>query len=472
MNAPAQTALTRAPFDRKEAERFLMDALSRALEERAIAVVRFPAPRAPADAPLRALRRDTAMSWRPPEGPELSAHGAAATLTLSGEARFADFETRSSALFAEVARFTHPDAPDAAPRLFGGFSFAVGGAEAAPWEDFGDGRFFLARWTYERPSPSSRPTLTYAADLRDGWAGKLSLAKAELGAIWDALVQPPSETPPPRVARVAHLSEDAWRRQIDAITEAIREGAFEKVVAARRTEVRTDRDLDAWAVLRGLGARYPETWRFGLRFGRSTFLAATPERLFVKRGRLVETDALAGSIAASEVDAEARLLASAKDQREHRPVVEHLQARLGPLCAQLDAPPAPELRRMPNILHLHTPLRGHLRAEVHAADLAAALHPTPAVGGVPSEAAVRWIADNEAHPRGWYAGPVGWLDADGDADFAVALRCGVIRGANAWAWAGGGIVEGSEPDAEWRESALKLRPFTHALGVDGEGDAE
>ncbi|MEQ8457490.1 MAG: isochorismate synthase [Sandaracinaceae bacterium] len=463
MNAPAQTALSPAPFDRKEAERFLMDALGRALEQRTVAVVRFPAPRAPADAMLRALRRDTAIAWRPPEGPELSAHGAAATLSLRGDDRFEDLKRESAALFAELQRVTHPDAPLAAPRLFGGFSFAVGGASQLPWRGFGDGRFFLARWTYER---GASPTLTYAADLRDGWAGRLSLARAELGAVWDALVSPAPETPPPSVVRVDHLSPERWRAQIDAITDAIARGEFEKVVAARRTEVRTDRDLDAWAILRGLGARYPETWRFGLRFGQSTFLAATPERLFVKRGRLVETDALAGSIAANGEDAEARLLASAKDQREHRPVVEHLQARLGPLCTQLDAPDAPQLRRMPNILHLHTQLRGHLRAEVHAADLASALHPTPAVGGVPAEAAVQWIAAQEAHPRGWYAGPVGWLDADGDADFAVALRCGVIQGANAWAWAGGGIVEGSEPDAEWQESALKLRPFTHALGVE------
>ncbi|MBZ0122182.1 MAG: chorismate-binding protein, partial [Sandaracinaceae bacterium] len=170
-----------------------------------------------------------------------------------------------------------------------------------------------------------------------------------------------------------------------------------------------------------------------------------------------------GSIHADAEDAEARLRASAKDLEEHRFVVRHLLERLAPLCASVEMPATPAIKRLPNVLHLHTPVRAVLHEGVHACALVEALHPTPAVCGTPSTAASAWIAENEPG-RGWYGGVVGWIDASGDAELIVALRCGVVRGASAWLWAGGGIVEGSEPEAEWIETQSKLRPVLEALG--------
>lgn len=463
MNAPIVTARTRAPFDRDAAERFLSSALLAAAADRVIAIVRFPAPRAPLEALAGALRKGTAMSWRAPDGTAIVAQGSCITIALEGDDRFGALERARLRLFGAARRTTHPDAPDAAPRLFGGWAFATGGASDEPWDGFGDGRFFLPRWTYERHGHGA--TLTAAVDLRDGWTGRFALARAELGSVWDALRRVPHVSPPPDVVGVAHLDIDRYADEVRAITEAIARGEVSKIVAARRADVTADRDLDPWSILRTLSARYPDTWRFGVRFGAGTLVAATPERLFVKRGRIIEADALAGSIAAGLEDAEARLHASEKDLREHRPVVEHLLRRLRPLCEHLDDPGPPVIRRLPNVLHLHTAIRGRLRDRIDATTLVQTLHPTPAVGGVPGEEATRWIAAHEAHPRGWYCGPVGWIDADGDAEMAVALRCGVVRGASAWLWAGGGIVEGSEPDAEYRESALKLRPLLNAIGA-------
>lgn len=467
MTAPLPAA-ARAPttFDRRDAARFLGEALERAAEARVLAVVRFPAPRAPIDAPLRALRKGTSVAWSPPTGSAIGAHGAAARIDVAGPDRFAQLGRAAEALFGAVRRWTHDAVDEAPPRLFGGWAFAEGGADEPPWEGFSDGAFVLPRWTYEREG--ARATLTAAVDLRDGWTGRLPLLRAELDALWASLVRAgraAADEPRSAITRVEHLERARWDAQIRAITEALARGEAHKIVAARRTAVRAERDLDPWAVLRALARAYPETWRFGLRLGAGTFLAATPERLFVKRGRTVEADALAGSVASDDPNPEATLRASDKDHREHTPVVAHLTERLQPLCSHLEAPGAPEVRVLPNVLHLHTPVRGTLRPGVHAAQIAAALHPTPAVGGVPREVATRWIGETEAHPRGWYTGPVGWIDADGDAELTVALRCGVVRGASAWLWAGGGIVEGSEPAAEWRESAVKLRPLLEALGA-------
>lgn len=463
MSAPLVTAPTRAPFDRAAADAFLTRCLGEAAAQRTIAIVRFPAPRAPLEALPAALRKGTAMSWRATDGTSMVAMGACATVILAGPDRFAALERARRDLFCAARRSTHPDCPDAAPRLLGGWAFAEGGANDPPWSGFGDGRFFLPRWTHELGAQGA--TLTAAVDLRDGWTGRIRLARAELETVWEALRRAPLEPRPPRVIGVSHLDEDQYAKGIRAITDAIARGELEKVVAARRAAVHTDRDLDPWSILRRLGARYPGTWRFGVRFGSGTLLAATPECLFKKRGRTVHADALAGSIDAGSTDAEARLIRSEKDLCEHRPVVEHLLHRLGPLCESLDAPGAPRIRRLPNVLHLHTAVRGTLREGVDATSLVEALHPTPAVGGVPTREATRWIAAHEPEARGWYCGPIGWIDADGDAEITVALRCGVIRGASAWLWAGGGIVTGSEPRAEWDESALKLRPLLDAIGA-------
>jgi isochorismate synthase len=446
------------------AEAFVRAALEEARAARALAVVRIPAPRASLDTPLRVLRKCTSVSWRPPEGPALAAVGRAAELELSGPDRFGALAA-SDAVFARMLRRTHPDAPEAAPRLFGGWAFAAGGAEVAPWEGFGDGRFVLPRWTYEHLS-GGRAVLTLAVDMADGWAGRIRVVGEELASLLTALSAPPRAEPaPPTILRVDRPSRASWDALVRGITSAVSSGALTKAVASRRVEVRAERDVDPWAVLRRLSGRYPSTYRFGLRFGGGSFVGATPERLFEKRGRSVITDALAGSISVDAPDAERRLSASAKDQREHRPVVDHLLARLGPLAEAVEVPSEPVVRRLPNVLHLQTSVRATLRPGVHAADVAAALHPTPAVGGVPAAAAAAHIAASEAHARGWYCGPVGWIDADGNAELVVALRCGVLRGASAWLYAGGGIVEGSEPDAEWEETELKLRPLLEALGA-------
>jgi isochorismate synthase EntC len=158
-------------------------------------------------------------------------------------------------------------------------------------------------------------------------------------------------------------------------------------------------------------------------------------------------------------------LTSAKDAAEHACVVRALQSRLAPFCASLEVPSAPSVRSLATLLHLRTPLEGKLARATHVLELVEALHPSPAVGGEPRGAAVEWLRASEPVPRGWYAGPVGWFDAQGDGEFAVAIRSGRLEGERAWAYAGAGLVAGSTPASEYAETALKQRGFLSALGV-------
>jgi isochorismate synthase EntC len=144
-------------------------------------------------------------------------------------------------------------------------------------------------------------------------------------------------------------------------------------------------------------------------------------------------------------------------------VVRHLVERLRPLCSRLDWAAEPRVLELPHVLHLETAVAGELRERRHVLELVERLHPSPAVAGYPVEAALRWLAAHEEAPRGWYAGPVGWCDEAGDGDFRVALRAMLVTPERAYLYAGAGVVEGSDPDAELRETDLKLEPARSAL---------
>jgi isochorismate synthase len=214
----------------------------------------------------------------------------------------------------------------------------------------------------------------------------------------------------------------------------------------------------------------PESTIFAFRRSGRTFIGATPERLVRTTGRRFETAALAGTIRrganAEEDDAlAAQLLTSDKDREEQRIVVAAIRDLLAPVAATLEVEPGPKVMRLRYAQHLVTNLSGTLPDGHGLLSLAALLHPTPAVGGEPREAALSLIAEHEGFDRGWYAGPVGWLGADGDGELCVALRCGIIERTRATLFAGCGIVADSDAAAEWEESRIKLRSVTSALGI-------
>jgi isochorismate synthase len=252
----------------------------------------------------------------------------------------------------------------------------------------------------------------------------------------------------------------------------VREGLLKKVVLARGVKVRAT-GFDAADTLRRLRADYPTCTLFAIVRGDRCFLGATPERLVRVRGGEVNAMALAGSAPRGETEEEDRrfgamLLAGPKDRLEHAVVVEVLREALTTVCTSVSVAEAPTLLRFRNVQHLHTPIVARLRGRSTVLDLVRLLHPTPAVGGVPREKALQWIGRHEGLDRGWYAGPVGWIDRAGEGEFAVAIRSALVRRDEATLFAGCGIVGDSDPDQEYAESGLKLRPMLSALAVPPE----
>lgn len=411
-------------------------------------VVTVPAPVAPPDALLRAFPHEASILWHPPEGPACAGLGVAAALPPDADA-VADYFTR--------AEHVSPIA-GAVPRVFGGASFAPGAAAEPPWESFGDGFLLLPRWTYQ---VDDRGWLSLALS---GNGGQWDELLGVFDAIWDSLERPLGVIPSPVSARRLGESDlEGWRARVEAIRSAIVSGPFQKVVAARHSVVELETETASLDVLKRLEQRFPGCTRFALWQGDAVFLGATPELLISRRGASVRSEALAGSTAHGD---EARMMASHKEREEHQLVVRAVLEALEPFCETLRSAPEPSVRELPNVLHMQTPVEGRLREPTHVLDLVGSLHPTPAVGGVPTRDAIEWINSREDVARGWYSAPVGWTDANGDGEFFVALRSGLLRDGKAWVYAGAGIMADSDPDAEYAETELKMQALLGALHGD------
>ncbi len=399
---------------------------------------------------------------------------------------------RASVLFRELA-----GEDDVPLRLFGGLAFdpgANGAAASTDWDEFGAGSFVLPRLGYAAGADAAhlyavvdpaageaarewRRRLRRLAEELDpaGGSGGGANGKGNLGELPEAVQA--SNGLPEILLGSDRPAASEWLRRVDELRREVRFGRLEKVVAARAVELDLDRPfgIDDLARIAGrLRQAMPTCTRFAFLRGGSIFFGATPELLVRRRGRRIETQALAGSIASDPSperrrELERRLLASAKDRLEHDVVVRYLVERLDRSCGAVVPPAAPGVRVLPNLMHLETPIRAALPETVeppHVLRLVRALHPTPAVAGRPTAPALAAIRRTEDRDRGWYAGPVGWFDGSGDGEFSVALRSCLATGRRGLLYSGNGIVADSDPARELAETNLKLDAILGAWGQE------
>ncbi len=359
---------------------------------------------------------------------------------------------------ALVDRPSGGDLPGLRPRLLGGFRFNASAPLHAPWEAFGAGWLVLPRVLFLSTGESNALILAPSAESH------------EVAALVER-AQRPSGAPATPALRVEQpMDRERWLNSVAAIASEVRAGLYEKAVLASTQTLVGDAPISIGRALARLRADYADCHLFTMTSGDSTFLGASPELLVsLTRGR-VHALGLAGSTrrgADPEEDERlgAELLASAKNRIEHETVVRAIRERLEPVTEDLLAPNQPQLRRLRNIQHLSTEITGRVRSGVDVLDLVERLHPTPAVCGWPADRAREVIARHELFDRGWYAGPVGWMDGAGDGEFAVGLRSAVVQGARTWLFAGNGIMGDSVPQSEFDEVQLKFRPVGEALGA-------
>ena len=340
-------------------------------------------------------------------------------------------------------------------KFYGGLSFD--GSDH--WESFGAGRFVIPRVEL------TGNTLTLAVmDAED-----IERARTDLGQI-RCEAEPFDEQLPPPVASSYSPTFDGWQSRIDEALSLIRSEVPEKIVLSRQTKLSFTKPLNPIALTSRLKATTHDCFVFCFDFGQgNAFVGATPEQLFHRKGRLLQSEVVAGTRMRGETPTEdeklaIELLTSDKDQREHDIVRKSIRQKLHKFVDHLEVDDQASILRLAQKQHLQSNVRGELKTGVDDGMLLDRLHPTPAVGGYPTDNALPEIARIEPFNRGWYAAPIGWIGSE-SSQFVVGIRSGLVAGKALSLYSGAGIVRGSEPDQEWQEVENKIRDFISVLGT-------
>jgi salicylate biosynthesis isochorismate synthase/menaquinone-specific isochorismate synthase len=395
------------------------------------------------------------------EGASVAALGCVRRLEASGHRRFADVAAQWRAL-AGGAEADAPDGPPGAGLVaVGGFAFASDGGSAHHWNGFPPASLTVPEVSLARRGADVRVTVSALAapdDVPEDLARRLQARVAGLRSAELPLLDP---APSGRFRIDSVAPPEHYEAAVARAVERIRAGDFEKIVLAREVAVHAPADHDAAAVFGVLRAAFRSCYVFCAGIGDAAFVAASPELLVRREGLRASTVALAGSTRRSADPAVddhlgEQLMRSEKDREEQAIVARRIMRTLRPHAVWVTAPEEPAIIKVANIQHLATPIRAQLTAPQSVLELAGLLHPTPAVGGEPHGAAVPRIPAFEGLDRGWYAGAVGWTDANEDGELCVALRCALLRGREARLYAGVGVVRDSDPAAELAETEVKL----------------
>jgi menaquinone-specific isochorismate synthase len=356
---------------------------------------------------------------------------------------------------------------DRRARYHGGLRFDPTREPDAGWAPFAAYRFVLPR--FELHASGGEATLICNLVLPQD-AGNQAEILEQIELLSFSQGGPAGVLPEP-VSRWDLPDREGWDRNVERALAAFSEGWLGKVVLARRTELGFEREIDAALLAESLKEATPGCFHFYVEPEEGVaFVGASPERLFRREGRVIQSEAVAGTRprGASEADDDELrddLLGSRKDKAEHHHVKIGIGEALEPLCDELVVEGGVSEMKTASRRHLVSRVRGVLRESVWDAEVLRALHPTPAVGGYPKEGALAEIRASEPFDRGWYAGPIGWIGADA-AEFAVGIRSGLLRGDRLALFSGAGIVEGSVPETEWAEIEQKIGDFTGMFGFD------
>ena len=409
------------------------------------------------------LASDRWFCWEQPDREfALAGLGVAHEAASRGEGRFDDIareclRTGRDAVLDEPAGLP----AGAGPVWVGGFAFDPGGGASSTWSSFSPGSMSLPELSLCRGGGETFLTLNAIVGPGEDAAVRSAALAARLSGLRSDPLPLLDPHPTSRTEIRSARPPGEFERAVDAATTRIGVGEMSKVVLAREVVVTGASAHEPAALFGAMREQFPACFCFCCGTPEAAFLGASPELLVRRSGASVSTVALAGSTRRSSDPAVddhlgEQLLRSDKDRREQRIVAERIVRALRPHAVWVESAPEPEIVKVANIQHLATPVIAQLAEPRSAVELAGLLHPTPAVGGEPWPRAAGAIVELEQMDRGWYAGPIGWMDATEDGEFCVALRSALLRDREAHLYAGVGVVAGSDPAAELAETEVKL----------------
>lgn len=359
--------------------------------------------------------------------------------------------------------------PFVEPILFGGFSFDPLNKTESIWNKFPESYFAVPTFQLVIKNDTAYVSIHLITKKEDTFEAFEALRKERDKLIHAAQVSEPLVYKKPEVVGREELKKESYLSSIDKVTSLIKAQQAEKVVIARVLRLDFNERLSASSALYQVSKEQPESFLFGLESEEQFFFGATPERLVKVESRLALSTCLAGSTprgktVEKDIELGKELLNDRKNRSEHQYVVDMISNVFSAHCSGQIIPKKPKLMKVRDIQHLYTPVEGELKQDSSLIDLVRDLHPTPALGGEPKQAALSLIRQYEPMNRGFYAAPIGWIDAKGNGEFAVGIRSALLDKKEAFLYAGGGIVEDSTPESEYAETWVKFRPMLRALG--------
>ena len=379
--------------------------------------------------------------------------------------RFEDIDSQWKKLCASIVNEEH----ELQPILFGGFSFDPLNQIESEWDSFPSAYFAVP--SFQLVIRDDRVFISIHLITKDP---NSQIAFDQLRTQRDDLIHAAqvNELKPYAKPVVSHLTERFKETYLDAVshvTRLIEAKEAQKVVIARSLALQFIEEVSSPSAMYHVSKEQPESFVFGLELEEQLFFGATPERLVKVENQKALSTCLAGSIKRGQTATEDQqlgneLLQDAKNREEHQYVVDMISQVFEEYCEEVKVPKYPKLMKIRDIQHLYTPVEGTLKKGQGLLQLVQDLHPTPALGGEPRNDAMAIIRMVEQMNRGYYAAPIGWIDANGNGEFAVAIRSALLNKDQAYLYAGGGIVGTSDPTSEYAETLVKFRPMLRTLG--------
>jgi menaquinone-specific isochorismate synthase len=357
-------------------------------------------------------------------------------------------------------------------RYFGGFSFNSENGHDPYWQNFGNNAFFLPLFEIIRKGKTYLFAMNFDAQNSDDFSGlisKIEMIEDDIPELTDQM--------PYLIDHTHFPDKTGWDTMLAQALMEIEKQDFEKIVLARKTKLQFEDKINGFNILHNLKKLNPDSTHFCIQPDYDTlYIGGTPELLYRRQNENIFSVAIAGTRKRSQdgiedKNLEEELLNSEKDIREHRIVIDNVRDILTGLCSEIVTINPISVLKLARVQHLYTSFEGRLKSNQTDIDIISKLHPTPAVGGFPTDKALAEIARLEPFNRGWYAAPVGWISAHA-AHFVVAIRSGLINNRNLYLYSGAGIVAGSDADLEWEEVENKLANFLRAVNVNGEVSKE
>ncbi|ARI76725.1 isochorismate synthase [Halobacillus mangrovi] len=392
--------------------------------------------------------------------------GTASKLFATSERRFKEVQSLWNEIREHAVIYNRYGEKGTGVVAIGGFSFDSKQKNASPWEAFPDSQMTIPAYLLTNKSGKSFLTtnvMIFPEDHQQQIVNQIADHHEKLLSLTDHDFQLPERT------NTSEVAPELWKASVKEATDDIKKGLLEKVVLARELRISFSEPVQIAGVLKALAESQDNSYIFGFESEGDYFVGATPERLAKVDKRELISTCLAGTVPRGGTEEEDQhlgrdLLHDPKNRQEHQFVVEMIKEAVEACATNVDIPEEPVLYPLKNLQHLYTPVRATLDEGYTILDVIEKLHPTPALGGLPQQSSVEYIRHHETLNRGWYAGPIGWFDDHNNGEFAVAIRSALIQNDSASLFAGCGVVEDSDPQAEYEETAVKLKPMLSVLG--------